>query len=381
MSRTYCPRLLFRSIAPELWNEFFLHFGVVFRNANDGDAVEHHLRQITEPRRAEARLALRQVFAIGTNDGLLALWDAKRAAHPDVRIVVKRLENPHTVAMRAWLETPALFQEAIRHLRWSPRPWWTRCAGLPRQEARVDDDSLRSLATEISALLAAEGRGHRCTVEHHFDSLGTQYYVCRPDDHPCSLSSHAPTGELVTRTLLPTFEIAYAFHPATGVLETSVSARGKLKRGLQEAFAGSLLDCSIPEQTKTSQFDLTGLRDRRFVLETDPADAVRAKISAISVLLPDRKRLVVLDSLKLPFGPSIWEMAEECLHQENLRPSQLNVVAATFQFEFLGKNRGRSPHLQFDVEAPDRCTLRSEVPERVTAIYKHFEMWEVCRAA
>lgn len=328
--------------------------------------------------REPAESILRNVFELACESGAKVIRElAKGSNAADALTGLPQHGNLYHQAMWVWLQTPGLFEQAVLFHQVDRLSWWSKRNGLPRTTPSTDSATLTQLAADVSRLLTSEqGRGKHCTIEHVLRDDGTHYFFCFPDDYVQTVTLHDRRGRLRTRTLRQTFEIIFAYRQDDGTLETFAQVPPRLKRELDEAFAWLILETSLGPALPKRVYDLNRLKACRFQLNTDPRDHVHARIRRLELSLPDHFRRITLDS-RLGADDDVLRMVEECLNDEHVSLDTVNVSRAAIQFQF-DRSGGRKPgSMTVEVASPDRCNLRSQRPERVSVVQKHFRLWRI----
>jgi hypothetical protein len=328
--------------------------------------------------RESAEAILRNVFDLACESGAKVIRDLARSSGPSD--LLARLPDHGSLyhqAMWVWLQAPGLFEQAVLFHQVDQLSWWSKRNDLPSLEPPADRDTLGLLAGDVSRLLTKEqGRGKQCTVEHVYRDSGTDYFFCFPDDYVRTVTLHDRRGRLTTRTLRQTFEIIFAYRRDAGTLETYAQVPPRLKRELDESFAWLILDTSLGPTLPKRVYDLNRLKACRFQLNTDPRDHVHARIRTLQLSLPDHYRRITLES-RVGAADDVFRMVEECLNEEHVTLDEADVSRAAIQFQF-DRTGGRKPGtMTVEVAHPDRCSLRSHRPERVSVVEKHFRMWRI----
>jgi hypothetical protein len=323
---------------------------------------------------------LRNVFDLACESGQQALREA--AADLDERdrlLPALSYGSLYQRAMWIWLEAPDVFEQALAYHQIEHRHGWRKRDDLPRMTPRTDPHALDSLGRDISRLLVAQqGRGQHCTVEHFQRDNGTDYFCCYPDDFIRAVTLHDDAGTLTTRSVRQTFEIVFAYQRQTGTLETSAAVPTALKTPIEEAFAWMILDVELGPRTPRQVYHLDRLKDREFRLETIPADEVHVELKRLRLDLPDRSRRITLET-RDGEAHDVRRMVDECLDDEQVPLDDVRVTSATMRFLFRRTGRRRSGSMTIDVSAPNTCNLRSQPAERAEVARRHLRMWRIAR--
>lgn len=386
MSRQFSIATVCRMVTNDLLAQFFTQlknpcYGMDWtrRPRRHVDSIECLLQWFDPPQREAAELILRNVFDLACRTGIEAIRDAAREQQQLQRLNELPDGNPYCQALWTWLHLPEVFERALLFYEVEGLSWWSQRDELPQVPARTDAHTLHRLAGDVSRLLEEhQGRGRRCTIEHVRRDDETDYFFCFPDDHLKTVLVHDQGGELVTKTLRQTFEMVFAWSRATGTLELSARLGKRLKAQLEESFAGMILDQQIGPREPRQVYDLNRLKERDFMLDTDPADQVRARVRTLCLELSDHSRCIILKS-KRDSGDDMRQMVEQCLNRQHVSLDDVRISQAQFQLQFARSPRGGRGTMTFDVAAPDRCSLRRHRPEWVAIGQKHLKLWRVAQ--
>jgi len=387
MARHFSIPAVLRLIPNDLLEQFFLQlrchcYSVPWNHMRERQAEQlvHLLRMWPEETREFVEGVLRNVFDLACESGQQALREAADDLGRSAQwFDALRTGTLYRRAMWAWLEAPQVFEKALAYHQIEQRHGWRKRDDLPQVVPRTDPHALDSLARDISRLLMAEqGRGQHCTVEHFQRDNGTDYFCCYPDDFVRAVTLHDDDGKLTTRSVRQTFEIVFAYHRPTGTLETSAAAPTRLKTSLEEAFAWMILDAEVGPRVPRQVYHLDRLKDRDFRLETIPADDVHVELKRLRLDLPDRSRRITLESRD---GEShdVLRMVDECLNEDEAPLSDVRITSVTLRFLFHKSIRRRAGSMTIDVSAPNTCNLRSQPPERAEVARRHLRMWRISR--
>jgi hypothetical protein len=325
---------------------------------------------------ARVESALAGIFELACEEGWTAIVDAAREVG-EVSLA-GQLEDacPYERAMWTWLHRPELFAQASALQQISSLTRWRRRTGLPLLTPRITPASIKELASALSQCLRREeGRGKNCTVEYYRRGNGTDIFAAYPDDFVQTVLAHDEHGALVSRPLRQTFEIVFALRSQEGTLELYAQVASAIKPKLECVFGQIILGADLAPKPYSRPFDLNRLKDRYFCLDTDPADRVRASISRLRLSVPNCGWLTVEPKGQRP--GDIYEVIDECLNDERVRWSDVEINLATFRFEFEELHRRRAATVSFDVAYPDRCSIRSRKPERIELTRKYLRRWRI----
>ncbi|VTR95166.1 Uncharacterized protein OS=Thiocystis violascens (strain ATCC 17096 / DSM 198 / 6111) GN=Thivi_1549 PE=4 SV=1 [Gemmata massiliana] len=231
---------------------------------------------------------------------------------------------------------------------------------------------LDRFARELSALLA-EGRGRNCTVEHMIRK-GTEYVFAHPDDFAQNVTAHTRDGELVPRTFRHTFPIIFAFHPGEGALELYAKLSTRIKLRAEVLFARTVLGAELGEWRPDPTYEPNVLKDQPLPLDTDPEDHVSVSVRRLRLVLANRDREITLTG-DPEVSNDACHILVEVLDRERVPASSINIILATFCFEFHAVGRRRAGAVTFDVAFPNSCELRNQRPDRVAIITKYLTRW------
>ncbi len=387
MARHFSIPAVLRLIPNDLLEQFLVQFrqncfGVDWQRLGERQAekLTALLRLWPQETREFVEGVLRNVFDLACESGQQALQEAADDLGLRARLAEPlRTGTLYRRSMWAWLAAPEVFEQALAYHQIEQRHGWRKRDDLPQVAPRTDRHALDSLARDISRLLVAEqGRGQHCTVEHFQRENRTDYFCCYPDDFIRAVTLHDDAGQLTTRSVKQTFEIVFAYCQPTGTLEMSAAVPPRLKAPLEAAFAWMILDMELGPRVPRQVYHLDRLKDRDFRLETLPGDEVHVELKRLRLDLPDRTRRITLESRD---GDShdVLRMVDECLNEEEVPLEEVRITAATLRFLFRKTTRRRAGSMTIDVSAPNTCNLRSQPAERAEVARRHLRMWRISR--
>lgn len=331
------------------------------------------------PRREQTKIeaVLRSIFDLACETGIDAIFEAAfRCGDLDLPQAMPRDTGPYAKAAWAWLNRIDAFDKATLFHQVENLAWWRKRRDLPQVRPDTSPVALERLGQAISDfLLMAQGRGQACTVEHFSRSDGTDYFFAHPDDFVENITAHDDHGNLTPQVLKQTFVMVFAFNADEGSLELFAKVPGKLKAEIEKLFCDAILARPLGDWTPEAAYELDQLKDRSFVLATDPEDQLRVFVRRLRLAFNTNGRRILLE---VPDGQdSIHEMMAECLSDENVSMDDVHATLATFTFEFLPQEGRKPGTLTFDVAWPHYCSLRNQRPERVEIAQKYLKRWKI----
>jgi hypothetical protein len=254
-----------------------------------------------------------------------------------------------------------------------------RKRSVPPLPPRINPDTIRELEKALACCLwREEGRGKHCTVDY-FRRNDSDVLIAWLDDFVQAVISHDEQGKLGPRFVRPTFEVAFIYRQQEGTLELYAKVAPALKPKLEAIFAEVILRVELAELGGTMPYDLNQLKERYFLLPTDPEDHVAAWVRRLRLDLPDDVRVTV-ELRKDTQGCDIYSAVESCLGEQASNLEGMDISLATFRLEFLAHEGRKSGRMSLDVTYPDHCTIHSNKPERIDLARKYLRRWRIARA-
>lgn len=251
-----------------------------------------------------------------------------------------------------------------------------RKRSVPPLPPRINPDTIGQLEKALAACLwREEGRGKRCTVDY-FRRKCADIFVAWIDDFVQAIISHDENGKLGPQFVRPTFEIAFIYREQEGTLELFAKVAPALKPKLESIFAEIILRADLADSRSGLPFDLNRLKERYFLLPTDPEDHIVAWVRRLRLDLPDEVRVTV-ELRKDTQGCDIYDAIETCLGEQLQSWGGIDVSLATFRLEFLAHEGRKSGRMSLDVSYPDHCTIHSNKPERIDLARKYLRRWRI----
>jgi hypothetical protein len=387
MTRHFTLLTMLRMTPNCLLRDFFQHLGhsldVGWHGLKKRDPKPLHDAILGLPRQAqhEVEAGLSIVFELACTAGVNAIREAARkngmlALPPGY----PSSKDPYHQAIWTWLHHPDLFDRAVTRHQVDCLTGWRKRNGLPRVEPRTSDESLEEFASSLANFLRQEeGRGQRCTVEHFRREDDTDYYMAYPDDFVRTLAVHDKEGRLAPRSIRPTFELVFAYNRDDGTLELSAEMASDRKAKLEQIFARIVLRAELSSSRNGPPFHLNHLKDRYFVLDTDPADHVSVTISRLRLQAPSHSR-VTFELMRNGRVRNIYEVVEQWLGSPSVCWDTIDVTAATLHFHFESSGGRRAGDVKVDLSAPDGCHIRSRQPDRIALVRKYLKLWRIADA-
>jgi hypothetical protein len=330
---------------------------------------------------AHIETELARVFELACTSGIQTYLEASRnAGFSGTPPGFPTNVTAYHQAMWAWLHYPEIADRATTMQQVDNLTRWRHRNGIPRVEPRTTPQSLLDFGEGLSNFLRQyDGRGDRCTVKHFRREDGIDYFVANPDDYWQELSSHDSQGKFVSRQGRLTFEIVFAYHREEGTLGLNApKIASDLKPKLEQLFGEIVLGEELTSCQNDAPYDLNRLRDRCFVLDTDPEDRVVFQLSSVRLGAKRRGR-VTLDLVQDGVHRDIYDMADDWLHPQKVSWQEVNITMATFRLQLLPKPGRRARTLEVVVTFPDGCRVNSRDPRIIELIRKYLKRWRILR--
>ncbi len=283
MASHYSTRDFFRQMPNALLGRYFNERGLFhdldFAAMKEGKPDELFSAWLALPdaRRTELEAELRDIFALSSEKGFLAILDEARwqmrGAPEQIEAFVgtlSALPGHFERAMTAYLDHPELWKGASRFYHADTLSYWRKRKNLPRNPAATDATSTDQLAGLIRNYFHhTEGRGKNCVVEPYRRGE-RDYFFCYPEDHS-QRSIEWRNGALDPRTHNPAFEVIYVYSQKEGSLDLYIRGARKAVEALQGMFAQAILKVDeLPPDPKDERvYDLTPLGKRSFSFTWD----------------------------------------------------------------------------------------------------------------
>jgi hypothetical protein len=336
------------------------------------DAVE----ALPRPALNAVEAALHRIHDLGCEEGIATLLEtAIMNGVVGLQDEMPAQGNHYAAAMWAWLHRRSVFDKAAVWQFLDRLSWWRRRNDLPSLAPRLDPESVGKLGTEISEILKThQGRGRHCTVDV-LTRDETYYFCCYVDDYVTSAAVHDDAGLLVRRDHRPTFEVVFAYEREAGALELFARLPPRLKARLEKSFGDLILGHELGEFGPA--YILDHVARRSFPLVTDPEDAVCASIRYLRLRAYGAKEDIALTTDPEDGPWAIYEMLDNYVNWNYLKPDNFEVLAARFRFEFEEVGDRRAGQMTFEVVTPRSCGLRSQPPEFIAVAQKYLARWGV----
>jgi hypothetical protein len=373
MARHYSPKAVLRHLPLDLLRTFLNQQdiptagGPLWPNwdaLTDGDTTALYAawRDLPNGPRERVELMLRQVHDMASEAGVREMIREALFRGPDIADQLAPLEGHHAKALWVLLNCGPAFHTARRLLS-AASPvgrFWNLTTGFSGEAFDVTQTALAALRASIAALYREQGRGHICTVEH-FERDGVLYVFLYLDDYTQTHTAHNALGTLTRSPLRPAFELVFVYTQSAGTLDLYARGDRRWRSVLRDRFCEHVLHTTVPLATPGRRsYQLNGLIDRTFPLDTDPH---RGILSAIV----RRLRIVPADcldqrvTLETTSGRAreVYDMLDVHFPIERFPRCDLFVNLVTFTVTYVPNGEEGVRPLTFDVSFPDGCNLKS----------------------
>jgi hypothetical protein len=295
----------------------------------------------------------------------------------------------HDKALWAYLDARATFDEAAIFARAEALrggQFSNRWNGLPKQPLDVTEDLKKALEESVRNYYhEKELRGDHCRVHHYRRANGADYFYAYLPEWADKRLGFDATGDLTPRELDYAFHNVFIFEPADGALEIIAKGGKQVQLPLRRAFCKSVLDVTVEDTDPIRRcYELDHLLDHSFLFTTEPEEKI-AHVRLRRVKVVPKFDDPVLEGCELRFKESVslvdfrTAVSKFCL-AFNLMPSQLHVVQAGIQIEFLNDGQRRAKTMTFNVSTPNTCDLKSK-PDEVRVVGERcIRRWRILRA-
>lgn len=255
---------------------------------------------------------------------------------------------------------------------------------MPKKKPDVSAKALNELARAVSSYFREnQGRGRHCHVDTYLRGGRYYYFFVYPQDYTDTFIGYTYDGRFERRPQNPAFEVIYVYEPLDGTLDLYAQGNRKIKYDLQKLFGRTILHEEIGEESsKSTPYELNGLKRRDFAFPTDPVDRiteVRVKELRLSIVGSPKQNITFKVD---PRGTKdeIYELIDRALYAKQLPMSMLNVGSAVIQMRFdnTGGNGRDTKTVTFMVSYPDSCNLKDN-PEHMVA-KRYLKRWGIERA-
>ncbi len=244
------------------------------------------------------------------------------------------------------------------------------------------EEKIQPFTDGICEFYRPQGRGHRCHVENYLRQTPDRHcYFVYPADYPSTEPGYSETGEFGEQDRRPAIEMIFVYRPETGMLETSAGGKGDEVEALLDIFCRTILGLPrLPQKPAEPTYDLSGLKNRDFPLDTEPQDAIESVcVKRMKLELPGGSRRVTLDITSRNTKPAmIYDLMDLALNKEKVPLETLLLTHVKFQFIFKARDGKREKRLTFEITHPDRCTLEDDDPYDQVAM-KYLKLWKIAR--
>ncbi len=389
MSRQYSPKSFLRHVPNQLLKQFFERRGLLTNllwfnlNETEIDLIYKSWQALPERQRVEIERIFQAVDEMACEAGIKALVQEATFHRADLASELDRLKGMHHKAMWAYLRHEQVFELAalFHYVECLPKRSWVHVTQLPRGAPDASPEALRGLGTRLSDYYQRQqGRGRRCTVEHHPRGGRDHYFFAYPDDYADVYIGYGEDGCFVRRPQKRAFEVVFVYDAAEGVLDLYAQGDRRLKAELRRIFCTEILHSAGTGQCCDPTYDLSRFRSRGFTFPTDPEDGIEeVRVRKLRLSLGSGSRRIVLEPD--PRGPAedVYDMMDEYLSEKCLRHAAASVTQVTLQFLLARQDGGKAKKMSFDITFPDSCTLKSLPEDERLLGEKYLKRWGIDR--
>lgn len=242
------------------------------------------------------------------------------------------------------------------------------------------EEKIQPFTDGICEFYRPQGRGHRCHVENYLRQIPERHcYFVYPADYPSTEPGYDEAGSFGEQPRRPAIEMIFVYRPEMGMLETSARGRGDEVEALLDIFCRTILGLPrLPPKPGEPTYDLSGLKNREFTLDTEPQDAIESVcIKRMKLELSGGGRQITLDITSKNAKPAmIYDLLDLALNKEKVPLETLLLTHVKCQFIFKARDGKREKRLTFEITHPDRCTLGDDDPYDQVAM-KHLKLWKI----
>ena len=224
-------------------------------------------------------MMLRHVHEMASEAGVQAMICEAEYRSQNIADQLATIDGHHAKALWALINHGPAFHTARRLLA-AASPvgrFWNLTTGFSGQTYDVSPPALAALRGAVAGLYREQGRGHNCSVEP-YERDGVLYLFLYLDDYTQTHTAHDLRGKLTRSPLRPAFEVVYVYTRVAGTLDMYARGDRRWRSELRDRFCGLILRTTAPFRTpERRSYQLNGLIDRSFPLDTDP---VRGILSA-----------------------------------------------------------------------------------------------------
>ncbi len=376
MARHYSPKSFLRQAPNPLLQRYLSGIGVgkdIPWKHLDKRSIDLVLRAIE---RAPERLRrvidrdFREIFAMADEAGVKTLIDEGRDRHHNIDLTGEfdKMGGHLEKAFWTFLEHPRVFHVAQRFHYADRLGRWRRWADLPEAGAATDEESCRRLEAAISGYYSrAEGRGHRCQVDHYRRDQRL-YWFAFPEDYAESRLVWDEEETLKAETQRPAFEVIFVYDTADWWLDLHVGGSSETARELRIIFGRAILGVDLSDlDDEGVTYDLNGLLKRDFRFTLQPEDGVeQVQVRWLRVrIMGEGNRRITLEANPSKDPEGVRELLEVVLAAEGIPRDLVVVDRVGLQLLLRDAPSGRR-RLAFQVSHPNSCTLKHD-PEDDTA--------------
>ncbi len=382
MARHYAPKAVMRHLPLALIRNFMAQENITptklcqpaWDALTEGDvpALYRAWCELPPGDRERFEVMLRQVHEMATEAGVRQMLAEADHRNYDIADGLDAIDGLHAKALWVYTFHRLVFHTASQLLA-AASPvgrFWNLTTGFGPTPYDASPGALNELRAAVARLYREQGRGHRSTVEH-YERDRCLYVFLYLDDYTETHTAHNPTGTLTRAPLRPAFEVVYVYTPAApdaaggGTLDMYARGDRRWRSALRDLFCEHVLRTRAPfNGPERRSYQLNGLIDRTFPLDTDPARGiVSATIRKMRVVAKENiMRKVVLEA-----DPArerdVYDMLDVHFPVDRFPRDELFVNMVTFTIQHLPPGADRVRPLTFDVSFPDACNLKSLSPD------------------
>lgn len=329
-----------------------------------------------EDRRRHYQVILHDVNELADPRGLKVLLEELEWQSPDRLQEFQALKSPADKALWAYLEVrngfdqAAIFAraEALRSGQLANR--WN---SLPKQPFTCTPEIKTQLAEAVRSFYwSKELRGEVCEVHHYSRVGGAEFFFAYLPDWPDKQLIFDDQQHLTPREETYAFQNVFIYQPQEGAIELIAKGGKKVQLPLRQAFCKAVLNIDVDDDEPIRAiYQLDHLLDSGFAFTTDPADQIAAvrlrrlrlvpkiAVTAIEYLEPKFTEFATPNDVTAAIG--------RLLNAYGLDRTQVSVMQASIQLQFMGDGLKKGKKMTFSVSCPNTSDLKSK-PDDVQVV-------------
>jgi hypothetical protein len=386
MNRTFYPISVIRAVTPRLLQLFCQSHHIelkpeLFANGVDPALIYMHSTKLPDDQRQKFDTALRDIYELGTEDGLRLLTGEARIANIFLGLDFLALDGLQPRALWFLIHHRASFHNALRLHAAKQISWkFSTTVQIPIS-TKIPECSIEAF-TPLRVMLMQyftehESRGRHCKIEWLIREERL-FVLAHLDDHGSVHLDFDEQGELRRRSTRPVFDVVYQLHLGNLQLATFAKGGADKRAELKDLFCEHFLKIEAPEEKiEKPEFHLTQLISPEAAIAPPPSSGIAGvRIRRMRVYFPQVRESITLEVAPEGKTDDIYKMLNRFLPEQDYPRSDLRVNFLSLTITPTEEQTTGKP-FSFDVGNRGSTNLTSKREHQQNLGERLFKLWKI----